>query len=111
MNPSKAKGTAAETAVVRYLHEEGFPQVERRTLSGSYDRGDVAGLTGIAVEVKACRTMALGSWVDESQVEKVNAEARIGVVWHKRIRHSNPGDWFVTMTGADFVQLLKDAGQ
>ncbi len=37
-NPSKAKGTAAETAVVRYARAHGFPHADRLTLSGRYDR-------------------------------------------------------------------------
>lgn len=104
-NPSKQKGTAAETAVVNYLHERGFVNVERRALAGQLDKGDIAGLAGFAVEVKACKAMQLASWVAEAQVEAFNAHVPYGVVWHKRTGRSQPADWYVTMTGATFVDL------
>lgn len=38
-NRPKAIGTAAETAVVRYLAAHGFPAAERRALHGATDHG------------------------------------------------------------------------
>lgn len=55
-NPSKAKGTRAETKVARYLSEHGLP-TERRALAGSADQGDLRMFlrngTEVTVEVKA----------------------------------------------------------
>lgn len=99
-----------ETAVVRYLHECGFPTVERRALCGSTDRGDIAGLPGIVIEVKNHAHMQLGSWVEEAAVERLNDDARIGLVWHKRVGKGSPGDCYVTMTGRDLVELLREGG-
>ena len=42
-NRPKAIGTAAETAVVRYLAAHGFPAAERRALHGATDLGDITG--------------------------------------------------------------------
>lgn len=107
MSASKAKGTAFETALVRYLIDEGFP-VERRALSGSSDKGDIAGLPGWAIEVKNCKTTALAAWVDEADAEGVNAAAPYGgVVWHHRRGRAHPSQAFVTMSGATFVRLLR----
>ena len=39
-NRPKAIGTAAETAVVRYLAAHGFPAAERRALHGATDLGE-----------------------------------------------------------------------
>lgn len=110
-NPSKQKGTAAETAVVRYLNEQGWPEVERRTLSGSNDKGDIAGLRRLVVEVKACKAMDLSGWLHEVRREVLAAGADFGVIWHKRRGKTHPTDWYVTMRGGDFVQLLKEAGR
>ena len=110
VNPSKSKGTAAETAVVRYLHQWST-HVERRALSGSADKGDVSGVLGAVVEIKACKAMELSQWIKEADVERENAGASLAVVWHKRRGKSSPADWFVTMTGADFVHLLIEAGR
>jgi hypothetical protein len=103
---SKAKGTAAETAVVRFLRTAGFTQAERRTLSGAQDRGDIAGVPGVVIEVKNCARQELPAWVVEAELERDNDRAGLGVVWHKRRGKADPGDWFVTMSGTQFAALL-----
>ena len=105
MSASKAKGTAAETAVVRYLQANGFPYVERRTLSGSQDKGDIAGIPGVVIEVKACARQELAAWMDEATIEAANASVAFGVVWHKRKGFTNPSQWYVTMDGETFIQF------
>ena len=84
MSRSKAKGTAAETAVITYLREHGFPTAERRALHGTSDWGDVAGVPGVVIEVKNCARVEIAAWVDEARAECQNAGAAYGVVWHKR---------------------------
>jgi hypothetical protein len=44
MSKAKAKGTSAETAVVKFLIDNGFPYAERRALNGALDLGDITGL-------------------------------------------------------------------
>lgn len=107
---SKAKGTAAETAVVNYLKTWDRPYVERRSLSGVNDRGDVAGIPGVVIEVKNEKTIQLSGWLKEAEAEMINDGADIGVVWHKKRGTTNPGEWYVTMTGVAFAWLLKRAG-
>lgn len=110
MNRSKQKGTAGETAVVDYLRQHPrFAHVERRTLSGVNDRGDIAGIPGVVIEVKNCAEMKLAEWIDEELREASNDGDSLGVVWHKRRMKSSPGDWYVTMTGRQFVDLLGTA--
>lgn len=106
-NPSRAKGTAWESNIVTYLNRYGWPRVERRTQSGAYDRGDIAGLRDVVIEAKDCRTITIPAWVDEAEVEMINANADIAVVWWKRRGHTNPGDGFVTMTGNQFAHILQ----
>lgn len=108
MSASKKKGTAAETAVVQYLRAAGFIQAERRTLGGSHDRGDIAGLPGVVIEVKNCARQELGAWIAEAELERDNDHATLGVVWHKRRGKGHPADWFVTMSGAQFTALLRE---
>jgi hypothetical protein len=110
-NPSKAKGTRAETAVANYLREQGWPAVERRALAGSSDKGDIAGLRDLVVEVKACKAMDLGGWLREAGAEALNAGADFGIVFAKRRGKADPADWYVVMRGSDLVQLLKEAGR
>ena len=85
-NPSKSKGTAAETAVVRYARAHGFPHADRLTLTGRYDRGDVLLAPGAIAEVKAGKAAQGASynqvlaWLDETERERVNARADIAVL-------------------------------
>ena len=106
MNRAKQKGTAAETAVVTYLQAQGYPAVERRAMNGVKDRGDIAGVPGVVIEVKNCATMQLAEWVKEALAERENDKAKVGLVWHKRRGKGSPADWYVTMTGADLIALL-----
>lgn len=81
---SKAKGTTAERDVVKYLHASGWPAAERRALSGNKDKGDVAGIPGVCIEVKAQERPLLAQWARELAVETVNAGASFGLLVVKR---------------------------
>lgn len=71
---SKAKGTKAESEVVKYL-QNWWPAAERRALSGSNDKGDVAGINSVCIEVKAAERPLLAAWQRETLVEQRNARA------------------------------------
>lgn len=110
MSASKRKGTAWESAIVRYLIERGRPAVERRALSGTADRGDIAGIVGVVIEAKSCKAMQLAAWLDEALVEQANDGADYAAVWHHRRGKGSPGDGYVTMTGEQWLRLLTAAG-
>lgn len=110
MSKQRAKGTAFETAVCRFLAGEGFPHVERRALAGTTDRGDIAGIPGWVLEVKNCQRAELAGWIDEATIEQANDGAEFSAVWHHRRGQAQPSAGFVTMTGATFVRLLRRAG-
>jgi hypothetical protein len=110
LSRSKQKGTAWETAICRYLAGNGFPHVERRALTGSQDRGDLAGIPGVVIEAKNCQRTDLAGWLDEAAIEQANDGADYSAVWHHRRGKASPGEGFVTMSGASFVRLLRAAG-
>lgn len=95
-NRAKQKGTSFESAVVAWLQEHGFIYARRIALAGNKDQGDVD--TGVAwnLECKNVRTMALGQWVAEADVESVNAGRPVAVVV-KRIGKGDPGEAYVVM--------------
>lgn len=82
MNRSKKRGTAFETALVRWLQERlGDERIERRALHGSKDMGDIYGLVchgnaeGI-VEAKAHATVTpslVSEWQRQTEDEQANA--------------------------------------
>lgn len=89
---------------------EEFPDllfIERKRLTGSQDQGDITGIPGVTIEVKNHKKMALSEWVDQAEAEATNAGNPVGVVWHKRPRKTDPMDWYVTMTGAQWVDILR----
>jgi hypothetical protein len=107
---SKAKGSGAERAVVEHLRANGFPHAERRLAGSAKDRGDIAGVPSVVIEVKNCERTALGAWVDEAVLEQANDGADYGVVWHKRRGRGDAGQWYATMPAAQLVRLLRAAG-
>lgn len=103
-NKPKNLGTAAESAVVKVL-QEFWPYAERRALRGAADEGDITGTPGIVWEVKggaAAKTASDGqieAWLDETEQERENADADIGVlvVQRKGIGYPNAGQWWAVM--------------
>lgn len=85
MSKSRATGTQAETAVVRYL-QQWWPAAERRALSGNKDKGDVAGIPGVCIEVKAAQRLELAAWRRETWAEMGNAGATHCILVVKRPR-------------------------
>lgn len=80
-NRNKAKGTKAETAVVKFLKQHGV-SAERKVLKGNKDEGDVrAVIDGVEYlfEIKAGKQTAnpnrtqLTEWIRQSTVEAANA--------------------------------------
>lgn len=109
-NRSKARGTAAETAVVAYLQRRGWPHAERRALAGNLDRGDVAGVAGVVLEVKNCAKHDLAGWTAEAKVEQANAGATIGAVVAKKRGTTDPGEFYAVLPFRQLCDLLAAAG-
>ena len=106
-NPSKIKGTRFESDVVQFLQANGYPFAERRALAGTVDKGDVTGLgPDWVIECKAVREITLSSFVDEAEVERVNAGATYGVAVVKR-RGKNVAQAYAVMPLEKFVELMK----
>lgn len=110
MSKSKAKGTAAETAVVNWLLSKGRKYVERRSLNGVNDRGDIAGIPLVVIEVKNHERMSLSQWVSELLVEIDNDKAETGAVVHKKKGKQDVGEWYATMPVKLWYELLEKAG-
>lgn len=111
-NSPKAIGTAAETAVVRYLAAHGFPAAERRALHGATDLGDVTGTPGLVWEVKGgdaakdASDNQIADWMDEAQTEAGNAGATYGFLIVAR-RRKNVRDWWAVIDVCDLAKLVR----
>jgi len=111
MSKAKQKGTLAESAVVDYL-KQFWPAVERRVLSGKNDKGDITGISNIAIEIKNQKSYKIHEWLKETQVEKINAEADFGILLIKPngVGVSRVQDWWTVIPLSDLVELLQRAG-
>jgi hypothetical protein len=86
-NPSGAKGSQFERDVVKALRYYGGPfrNIERAYGAGRpKDVGDLDGTPGIVWELKNHREIRLSEWMDETEVERENANAEIGILVVKR---------------------------
>lgn len=112
MSRSKQKGTAAETAVVRFLNEHGFPVAERRALAGINDKGDVTGIPGLVIEIKAGTRLSIPEWLRETEQERINAQADNGilVIKPKGKGEKSVGEWWAVVPLAQMIDLLRDGG-
>ena len=120
-NKSKAKGTRAETKVVKYFESRGFG-ARRKALAGNKDEGDVELFDAprlycpITIEVKGGKQTAnpnrtqLTEWLRQAAIEKDNAGSKqkaaylIVVRYNRRIEDADvwiqytDGDGYFTKT-------------
>jgi len=110
MSKSKQKGTMAETAVAEFLKQT-WPAVERRTLGGKNDKGDIAGVPDCVVEVKNQRTYKISEWLKETEVERINAGADYGILVIKPngVGVSKTDQWWAVVSLATITELVEQA--
>ncbi|WP_017602184.1 hypothetical protein [Nocardiopsis lucentensis] len=102
MSKSRSIGTRAETGVVRYLRDHGWPSAERRALAGEHDLGDIVGTPGICWEIKGGKTAEsahdadVTRWLAETEQETANSGADLGILVTKRRSYSaaSVGSWW-----------------
>lgn len=111
MSRSKAKGTAAETALVAALQRLGWPHAERRALSGINDKGDTTGHPGLVFEQKDAKTWNAAAWMRETECERVNAKADYGILVIKvpGVGYPNADKWLTVMDLEDYHRLANQA--
>ena len=112
MSKSKDKGTAFETAVVRYLRERlGDEEIDRMPLRGSRDEGDVRGLKlrgmQTCVEVKNHKQLRITDWMGQLISEQGNMEADLGLIVAHRsgCGDKHIGESYVITTLDDILTL------
>lgn len=89
MSRQKQKGTAFESAIVKYLQNRLCDDtIERRALNGTADRGDISGVTfcgqRMVIECKNEKQMRLADYVREAENEAKNDNAFYYAVVHKK---------------------------
>lgn len=116
-NKSKAKGTKAETKVVRYLAAFGL-EAERRTLHGNQDLGDIKVTldhsTPFIIEVKAGQQTAnpsraqLTEWLRQTKEESRNADMPCYLVVVRYRRSIEDADVYLLLDNQCTWEYLKE---
>lgn len=98
-NPSKGKGTKAERALATVLARLIFPDADRRTLGGRFDKGDILGTPGVCFEAKDAKVWKVPEWMRQTEAERVNAKADFGILVIKmpKVGYPNADRWLTVM--------------
>ena len=105
-SPQKRKGSAAELAVAKWLRKLGWIHAERSRAGWQYDRGDIDGMPGVCIEVKAEKKIDIPGYLRELEVEMENAKAWTGTVIIKRRGSTNVDDWYAVMPAKIWGELM-----
>ena len=118
-NKMKAKGTAFESSVVRYLRDKSFKRCYRPAVKGSADTGDINGIVGrtrqAIIQCKNQRKFDLSGWlndaVSQAQQEEVGGNALpVLVVKRPGVGEKSLGETYAILRLEDLSSLLKEAG-
>lgn len=106
-NPSKDKGTKAERALATVLVRLGFPDADRRTLGGRFDKGDILGTPGVCFEAKDAKLWKVPEWMRQTEAERVNAGADFGILVIKmpKVGYPNADKWLTVMDDDAALEL------
>lgn len=77
---SRRKGATAERAVVSYLRSLGVPADRTSRGADVHGMGDIDGIPGVVIEVKAATSPAPATWLDQLDAEMTAARAPRGVI-------------------------------
>lgn len=104
MSYASDKGYSAERAVEVLWKGKG--ETVHRPRAGAFlDIGDIVGMP-LVQSVKNHKVLRLADWITGMENQMVNAGFDAGVVWHKRVGHAHPDNWYVTTTGRVAVALI-----
>jgi len=118
VNAPRRKGTRAESQMVQWFHDVGETQVERHSLHGTADIGDLQGVPGLVVSIKFVgqgKPMDLSGWCNRLQEMRDNAKARLpelerpdGLLIVRRAGYP-PGRWYAVEEVQDWWGRYADA--
>ncbi len=109
-NANKAKGTAYETAVQRYLAEkfDRFAEVVKPRQSSWTDVGDIHVVpVGVVLQAKNVAAHDFSGWLRDVESQRAAAGATYGVVVAKR-RGRPVAESYVVMTLEQFRSMLDE---
>ena len=116
LRSAKAAGSSFERSIADWLKHrlfDGNLEIDRRVKRGANDMGDISGVrtirgSDVVIEAKNYGgQFKVGPWLDETERERGNADADIGVVIAKKRGTTDPAEQVVFMTAETFATLLE----
>jgi hypothetical protein len=106
-NPNKAKGSAFESALTKWLNDNGHPC--KRTIAGAtLDEGDIwLPNLPFTIDAKNCQRLELAKWTARADEQAGHMGKPVGLVWVKRRGVASPGGGFVCMSPDSFLRLAE----
>ena len=103
MSKASEKGARGEREVVAIFDAVGFNEAQRGRAGATLDRGDIAGVYDLTIEVKNHTdvTRAISTGIRELEVEKINNKTRWGVLAVK-LKYSG---WVAVMPLEEFAAM------
>lgn len=113
VNKSGNIGTRTATWTCRALAGLGFPHAERRDETQP-DQGDIAGMIGVAVQVKGGKAAEDASleqarkWLAATENQRQAARADVGILVCKRkgVGYANADQWWAFFTEATYRKII-----
>ncbi|ADG98798.1 hypothetical protein Srot_2350 [Segniliparus rotundus DSM 44985] len=109
-NRMKAKGDRAERAVKDMAAANGFPWCERLKAGDQRDKGDLSLAPGVIAQVKDRKTLSLRQWLVDTEAQRVNARADVGVLVVKLASPGKAPVWAAVMELPGWLSLARQAG-
>ena len=108
--PSARKGSNFERSIVGYLRDWFGSHLSRPRAGAAKDLGDLAGLPGWTIEIKAYTDVAraIREGLAELDVEKANAGTPYGAVIVKRVGKTDPAEQLFLMRLGDAIPLIRE---
>lgn len=107
---AKAAGSRFERQIADILNRLIDDRIDRRVKTGARDRGDISGWRyaglRIVAELKNTTRTELGAWANEAETQRLNDDADVGLIVHKRHGKGDPLDQWVTMPLRELITLL-----
>lgn len=110
-NSAKQAGTRFERVIADCLQKHVSEWIDRRNKTGAKDKGDILNLRTPQGEkvVAECKDYGgefkVGTWLKEAEEERINDDARVGIVVAKRRGFADPLDQVVILTVRDYIAL------
>jgi hypothetical protein len=102
----RRKGADAERDAVNWLRSHGYPDARRYLAGDGRQPGDIDAIPAVTIDVKDVATLAIPAWLN--QVEAEAGPRRLPLLWIRRPRLTDPGDWWAITRMRHLLPLLGD---